>query len=81
MKRLQKSHIGKIVGVKFYDHALIEGHGDLVLCLAYGELLSIEKKQIVIRHWECLDKGQSENDETVVIFKKAIVDVSVFREV
>ena len=49
--RLLKKHLGRVVGVQFYDHA--QGCERAVFCEAWGKLLGFNRRAIHIRCWDC----------------------------
>lgn len=79
MKKLQHL-IGKIVKVSFTDHAASMG---VVECVAYGELVTVTKNSIKLRHWD-LPKADKEtrdgNEEYISIVPSCISSVVVLVE-
>lgn len=63
--------MNRFVAVWFMDHAIEKGgDGEPVECMAVGELLSVTKDKIILRHWHSIN--YEDNDETAVILRPVV---------
>jgi hypothetical protein len=72
-----KKLVGKIVGVRFLDHALGESSCE---CVLFGMVFENTKKEIKIRYWHCLGMADDDpNHEHAMTIKSTVLAVKVFR--
>lgn len=64
--------VGDLVAVTFLDHlhSTHNDHAELVTCEAYGKVVALDERRIIIRAWESQDCP--DNNENFVIIRSAI---------
>ena len=65
--------VGKLVEVKFHDHA---GTGQKIVdCVVWGKLFSLDEKQIVIQQWEA-PEGNPGDQEYITLVWGAVFEIN-----
>jgi hypothetical protein len=77
--RISKKLIGKLVKVAFMDHAI--GTKSSILCTAIGQVVKVDKRDIVLRYWHCTDDSMDNdhNNEHIVIVKSTVLEIKVLK--
>lgn len=77
MKKVDKEMLGKVLEVRFYDHAVGSINTKEIVCTAWGKLAKNTSKSITLQTWVCEDDEDQANTEATLILKKVIISVKV----
>lgn len=77
--RLTQADIGKVVCIRFWDHA--EGTGDPVLTEAIGRLIDLNALRAHVRPWTSIGLAgdNPKNNIDLAILRSTIIDVATWR--
>jgi len=65
--------------IKFWDHTILSK--DLAECAVFGEIISADKKKLLVRVWQCLEEDLSSNDEFISILISSVIKIDKFEQV
>lgn len=70
------SLLERIVEIEFYDHVSGSGTISLFTCRVWGKLISVSETAVVVQTWHTLDDSNDDNNEYVVLIRKAIISIT-----
>ena len=68
--------LDRVVQIEFYDHVSGSGTISLFTCRVWGKLVSVSETAVVVQTWQTLDDSNDDNNEYVVLIRRAIISIT-----